>query len=168
VFEEILGLPAHPLLIHAAVVFVPLQVAAAIAYAVVPLTRRYIWWAVVGLAVIAPGAAWFAKLSGTALKDRLIRNNVVSNEFLPKIDAHNSFGDKTAYFSTALGVLMLLMVLVVTKRPVEGERSASLVGGGNMIVSVLMLVGIIVIGGITGYYIFRTGDSGANMVWEGL
>jgi glucan phosphoethanolaminetransferase (alkaline phosphatase superfamily) len=169
VFEEILGIPAHPLLVHAVVVFVPLQVAAAIAYAVVPFTRRYIWWLVLALAVIAPGAAWFAKLSGTALKGRLIRNGVVSNEFLPKIDQHNSYGDLTAYFSTALGVLMLLMVLVVTKRPAEGERSTSLLpSGGNMVVSVLMLVGIIVIGGITGYYVFRTGDSGAHMVWEGL
>ena len=168
-FEEILGIPAHPLLIHAAVVFIPLQVAAAIAYAAVPFTRRYIWWVVLALAVIAPGAAWFAKLSGTALKARLIRNGVVSNEFLPKIDQHNSFGDMTAYFSTALGVLMLLMVLVVTKRPAEGERSTSLLpAGGNMVVSVLMMVGIIVIGGFTGYYVFRTGDSGAHMIWEGL
>jgi hypothetical protein len=169
VFEEILGIPAHPLLIHAAVVFIPLQVAAAIAYAVVPFTRRYIWWVVLALAVVAPGAAWFAKLSGTALKARLIRNGVVSNEFLPKIDQHNSFGDMTAYFSTALGVLMLLMVLVVTKRPAEGERSTSLLpASGNMVVSVLMMVGIIVIGGFTGYYVFRTGDSGAHMIWEGL
>jgi glucan phosphoethanolaminetransferase (alkaline phosphatase superfamily) len=169
VFEEILGIPAHPLLIHAAVVFIPLQVAAAIAYAAVPFTRRYIWWVVLALAVIAPGAAWFAKLSGTALKARLIRNGVVSNEFLPKIDQHNSFGDMTAYFSTALGVLMLLMVLVVTKRPAEGERSTSLLpAGSNMVVSVLMMVGIIVIGGFTGYYVFRTGDSGAHMIWEGL
>ena len=168
-FEEILGIPAHPLLIHAAVVFIPLQVAAAIAYAAVPFTRRYIWWVVLALAVIAPGAVWFAKLSGTALKARLIRNGVVSNEFLPKIDQHNTFGDMTAYFSTALGVLMLLMVLVVTKRPAEGERSTSLLpAGGNMVVSVLMMVGIIVIGGFTGYYVFRTGDSGAHMIWEGL
>jgi glucan phosphoethanolaminetransferase (alkaline phosphatase superfamily) len=169
VFEEILGIPAHPLLIHAAVVFIPLQVAAAIAYAVVPFTRRYIWWIVLALAVVAPGAAWFAKLSGTALKARLIRNGVVSNEFLPKIDQHNSFGDMTAYFSTALGVLMLLMVLVITKRPVEGERSTALLpASGNIVVSVLMMVGIIVIGGFTGYYVFRTGDSGAHMIWEGL
>ena len=168
-FEEILGIPAHPLLIHAAVVFIPLQVAAAIAYAVVPFTRRYIWWIVLALAVVAPGAAWFAKLSGTALKARLIRNGVVSNEFLPKIDQHNSFGDMTAYFSTALGVLMLLMVLVITKRPVEGERSTALLpASGNIVVSVLMMVGIIVIGGFTGYYVFRTGDSGAHMIWEGL
>ena len=169
-FEEILGIPAHPLLIHAAVVFVPLQVLAAIAYAVVPMTRRYIWWAVLGLAVIAPGAAWFAKLSGTALKERLIRHNQASGTFLSKVDQHNSFGDRTAYFATALGVLMLLMVLVVTKRPAEGETSKSLVGagaGGSMVVSVLMLVGIIVIGGVTGYYIFRTGDTGAHMVWQG-
>jgi hypothetical protein len=31
-----------------------------------------------------------------------------------------------------------------------------------------MMAGIIVIGGFTGYYVFRTGDTGAHMIWEGL
>ena len=51
-FDEISGLPAHPLLVHAAVIFIPLQVLAGIAYAVVPFTRKYAWWTVLALAVV--------------------------------------------------------------------------------------------------------------------
>jgi len=40
VFEQLLGLPAHPLLLHATVVFVPLLALGTIAYAVVPRLRR--------------------------------------------------------------------------------------------------------------------------------
>ncbi|HEX2356851.1 MAG TPA: hypothetical protein VHI50_10380, partial [Micromonosporaceae bacterium] len=66
-FEEILGVPAHPLLVHAAVVFVPLLIAAALAYALVPALRGRVGWAVALLAVAAPLAAWFATLSGNRL-----------------------------------------------------------------------------------------------------
>ncbi len=41
-FNQILGLPAHPLLIHAAVVFVPLQIVAAIVYGLARLVIHLI------------------------------------------------------------------------------------------------------------------------------
>ena len=40
-FEEFQGIPAHPLLLHAAVVFVPLLALATIAYAFVPFVRPH-------------------------------------------------------------------------------------------------------------------------------
>jgi len=65
VFEEILGIPAHPLLIHAAVIFIPLQVAAAIVRCarrprpeVFPYPASRV---LVGLNAVAPGFIdWWA------------------------------------------------------------------------------------------------------------
>jgi hypothetical protein len=163
VFEEFLGIPAHPLLVHGAVVFVPLLVLAAIAYAAVPFTRRYIWWAALALAVLGPGAAWAAKLSGQAFRDRLIRNGAKDPTFLGNIDTHMNFGTWTAYLATILGVLMLLLVLVVAKRPVDGQVAAA----GSAVVSIVAAVVVIGVAVATGYYVFRTGDTGAHIVWSG-
>ena len=168
-FEEFLGIPAHPLLVHAAVVFVPLQVLAAIAYAAVPFTRRYVWWAALGLAVIAPICAWAAKLSGQAFRDRLIRHGAKDPKFLGDIDTHMSFGNMTAYFATALGVLLLILVLVLAKPPngPAAIRASGGSAGGSAIVQLLAAVVVVVVAVIAGYYVFRTGDTGAHIVWSG-
>ncbi len=57
-FDQINGLPVHALVVHAAVVFVPLLVLGAIAYAVVPRWRPRVGWAVVLLAIAAPAAVF--------------------------------------------------------------------------------------------------------------
>lgn len=152
VFEIILGLPAHPLLLHAAVVFLPLMVLAALVYALVPAVRARIAWAVVGLAVVGPLCALFAKLSGDAFRRRLIRLHRTSPELLSKISQHQSFGTTCVYLAVVLGVLMLALVLLRTP-----PRLVSLA-------LVVLAVGFSV---ATGYYVFRTGDSGARIVWSG-
>jgi hypothetical protein len=164
VFEEILGIPAHPLLIHAAVVFVPLQVLAALAYAFVPFTRKYIWWAVAALIVVAPGAALLAKLSGDAFRARLERKHLASPEIFAQVDTHRSYGTMTVYFTAALSVLMLIMLLA--------NRAASQVTflvqpGGSAVLGVILAVLVLAGVGTTGYYIFKTGDTGAHIVWGG-
>jgi hypothetical protein len=171
VFETILGIPAHPLLIHAAVVFVPLLVAGSIIYALVPMTRRYIWWAVLGLGVVAPLAAWAAKLSGQALRARMIRRGTATPEFLPKIDQHMSYGNMTAYLTTGLGVLAIVMVLVLHARVRAAEGTGSTIGAaasGSALITVIFAVLTVALGAATGYYVFKTGDTGAHMVWGSL
>jgi hypothetical protein len=170
VFEEILGIPAHPLLVHAAVVFIPLQVAAALAYALLPFARRYIAWFVIGMAVVAPLAALFAKLSGDAFRERLVRNNNVGGEILVQIDEHSGFGAYALYASLALGVLMLVLVWVQSRRsrPRDTDDNAEPAGGGSMVLAVIVTIVTVVAAGAAGYYVFKTGDSGAHIVWSGL
>ena len=84
-FEEVFGIPAHPLLVHAAVVFVPLQILAAFAYALVPFVRHYIAWLVAGLAALAPATALLAQESGEAFQERLVRNKTVGDELIKQI-----------------------------------------------------------------------------------
>ena len=158
-----MGIPAHPLLVHGAVVFVPLLVLASIAYAAVPFTRRYIWWATIALAVVAPAACWAARLSGLAFRDRLIRNGAKDPTFLAKIDQHMNFGTWTAYLATGLGVLTLLLVLVIAKRPVDGQASPA----GSAVVTIISAVVVIALAAATAYYVYKTGDSGARIVGSG-
>ncbi len=153
VFETVFGLPAHPLLIHAAVVFVPLLIFAGLVYAFVPQLRSRVAWAVAILAVVGPLSALAAKLSGDAFRARIVRKHLASPEILSKVDAHRHFGTLTVYLSVALGVVVLLLLLV----PALRQR---VIGA----VSAVVVLGLAV---ATGYYVYRTGDTCAHIVWSG-
>lgn len=177
-FDEFFGIPAHPLLVHAAVVFVPLQVAAAIAYALVPFTRRHIWWLVGALAVAAPVAAWFAKLSGEAFVEReSIKGTVEVNPTLgQQITEHQEFADITAWASIGLGVLMLALLALLLGASRRGRTTAATGDPGgpgtaaakpNAVVGLVLAVAIVAVGAVTAYYLVRSGHTGATAVWQG-
>jgi uncharacterized membrane protein len=154
VFDQINGLPVHALVLHAAVIFVPLLALGAIVYALVPRWRPKIGWAVAALAVIAPLATLVAKLSGEKLYDRLVAQGLKGKP-LELLDEHMGFGDRTFWFSLALGVVSLVLVVLTWRRPDALPRVADL---GLGVVMIVLAV-------ISGYYVYRTGDSGATAVW---
>lgn len=158
-FTTILGIPAHPLLIHAAVVFVPLLIAAAVVYVLWPAARSRLDWAVAGLAIVAPLSVWFARVSGVNFRQRLIDRHLVSPEVLVKINQHMSYGKTTLWWTLGFAVVALIMVGYARSR---GSRPWS------GVVWIGFVVVILVLSGFTGYYIFRTGDTGAHIVWTGF
>jgi hypothetical protein len=168
-FEEISGLPMHPLVIHAAVVFIPLLGLAAIAYAFVPWARSHLRLVVAGLAVIAPVAAIVTKLSGDAFFDRGVARNQITEGFIPVIEEHQSFGDMTMIWTIALGVVTLALVYVVAPRTVAVGTAVA--GGAAWRSSPILqwvLAGLVtVLAVVSIYYVIRTGDSGAHAVWDG-
>lgn len=168
-FEQIGGLPLHPLVIHAAVVFVPLLAIGAVAYAVVPGWRRLLWWAVGLLALAGAGSTILARFSGVAFRQRLLRKHLLTPEFTPKVDAHQHFGTVTMWVTIALAVVTLVLLWAVPRRPASGGGSAGGVsaGGrsGGTAVQVVFAVVVIGLAVASVYYVYRTGDSGARMVW---
>jgi hypothetical protein len=166
VFNTILGIPAHPLLIHFAVVFIPLLVVGAIVYAAWPPFHSRITWAVLLLAIVAPFAGLFAKLSGQDFKARLIREKLTSSKGLAQIAVHNSYGNHTFWWTLALGILTLVLLAYYWQagRGVTTEGSGA---GSWTAVRIGSTVVMLVVGAIVGYYVFRTGDTGAHIAWQG-
>ena len=160
-FNTILGIPAHPLLIHAAVVFIPLLIIGAIVFVVWPQSRSKIGWAVAALAVIGPLSALFAKLSGQSLRQHLI-NEHFSGSILTKVNQHMSYGNMTLWWTIALGVVALAIVGYVWRATTAGDGSEPAV---IRAASIVLTIGI---GVVAGYYVFRTGDTGAHIVWNGI
>lgn len=156
-FEEIDGLPVHALVVHAAVVFVPLLVLGAVVYAVVPRLRSRIGWAVTLLAVVTPLAVLVAKLSGDAFRQRLIDQNGFSGPVLERINDHRDLGNITLWFTIALGVTTLLLAFLTSR------RSPAIPSWASVVVSLIVVA--LAVG--SGYYVFWTGDYGARAVWEG-
>lgn len=156
-FDEVQGLPAHPLLVHAAVVFVPLLVLAGVVYALVPSVRRWVTWAVLGLAVVAPTAAWIATLSGNRFRNRLAGQGL-AQQVLTRIDEHRVFGDRTLWATLGLAVVSVLLVAV--HRFWTGGT-----GPAKLLANILLAVGVVALGAVSLYYVYKTGDSGARIVW---
>ena len=153
-FDQVNGLPVHALVLHAAVVFVPLLALGAIVYALVGRWRAKIGWAVLLLTVIAPISALVTVLSGHKLHERLLEQGL-KGRGAEIINDHLSFGTRTFWFSLALGVVTLVLVLATQRRPGSLPRVAGL---GLAVVTVALAA-------VTGYYVYRTGDSGATAVW---
>ncbi|MCO8272509.1 hypothetical protein M1L60_18095 [Actinoplanes sp. TRM 88003] len=154
-FDQINGLPVHVLVLHAAVVFVPLLALGAVVYALVPRWRPKMGWALGLLAIVAPASAFVAMASGSKLYDRLLDQGI-SGAGKEILDDHMGFGTLTAWFTLGLGLVSLVMVALTWRRgstrlPMPGE-----IGGA---------VALIVLAALSGWYVFQTGDSGANAVW---
>jgi uncharacterized membrane protein len=165
-FNEINGIPAHPLLVHFAIVFVLLLVAGSAVYVLVPPVRRKISWAVVLLAVVGPLCAWFAKMAGDNLKAKLFAANPTA-----AINAHQHNGELTEYFSLGLGVAVLLFVLVAVARG-RAPKSEGGDGGpmpkrskGAMIATVGLGAVVLALAVLTAIYVTLAGDTGAHLVW---
>ncbi len=153
-FDQINGLPVHALVLHAAVIFVPLLAAGAVVYALVARWRPKVGWAVALLSVAAPISALVAMLSGEELYNRLLEQGLKGpgKEIL---DDHMGYGGLTWWFSLALGVVSLVMVFLTSRRPGSLPRVAEIAGA----------VVMVVLAALAGYYVFLTGDSGATAVW---
>ncbi len=168
-FEEFSGIPMHPLLVHAAVVFVPLLGLVAVAYAFVPTVRPHLRWVLAALALIAPGAALFAKLSGDAFFDRGIARGQITEGFIPVIEEHQSFGLMTLIWTIVLAVISLALVYVVGPRvvPVGAGVTTGPAWRGNPALRWGLAVVVTAVTVVAFYYVFKTGDTGAKAVWDG-
>ncbi|BBH64862.1 hypothetical protein ACTI_15470 [Actinoplanes sp. OR16] len=153
-FDQVNGLPVHILVLHAAVIFVPLLALGSIVYALVKPWRSKIGWAVALLAIVAPISATVSKLSGTELYNRLLSQGM-SGPGKVILDDHMNYGTITMWLSIALGVVTLVLVFLTAR------SGASL----PKVADIAFAVVIVVLAALTGYYIFETGDSGATAVW---
>jgi uncharacterized protein YjeT (DUF2065 family) len=163
--EEFMGVPAHPLIVHIPVVFIPLLALLAVVYALVPMVRSHTRWVLGLLAIAAPIGALLAKLSGDALSDRMQERNLITPDFLPRIEEHGDLGNMTLYATIALAVVTLALVYFV------GPRVAATAAGGadsSRMLSLVLAGLAVVAAGVSLYYVVRTGDTGAKNVWEDI
>ena len=153
-FDQIAGLPVHALVLHATIVFVPLLALGAIVHAVVPRWRPRIGWAVFLLAIIAPIVTFVTRQSGLEFYDRVTTTGV-SAAGKRILDGHMGFGKLTFWYTLALGIVTLVVVTVTLRPSIRLPR----------VVELGLVVVMVALAAISGYYVFRTGDSGATAVW---
>ena len=170
-FDLVNGIPAHPLFVHAPLVLIPLTLLLGLVYVVAPPLRPRIDGALVVLAIASPLSALTATQSGERLAARLGSSDA--------IDRHQQYGETVQNLAAALLAVVLLLVLTDRLRAARKRRQRALAegdepgapyrntgGGVWTVVSVLLSVVLLGVGGVTGTYLYLTGDSGAKMVWS--
>lgn len=138
----VLGLPLHPLVVHAVVVLLPLASLGALAVIVSGRLRDRYGWLVVACAVVAAVSAIVAKVSGEALAASLGVGQLVAT--------HQSYGQYVPYPAVALAVALPLS-LVVKKRSAAGWWVAAVVAALSALAALVLVT--------------LTGHSGATVVW---
>lgn len=162
---EINGLPAHVLVVHAAVVFVPLAAMAALVYAVMPRWRWATRMPTVGLGAVALGTVVAAYFSGRNFKDRFAKNDF---ELLPAaqdaLDRHAERAQVLLWLTIVFFVVALLAAWALGgPSGLKSERGAR--GRHDPLIewSVLGMVVVLALAEIL--MTIAVGDAGAESVW---
>lgn len=145
---EINGVPLHPLVVHAAVVFTPLAALAALAYAV-PAWRDKVRWPLVALAAVSLVSIWVAYLSGEDLESE--RFGAVTGTLAERIEDHEHWAERLRIGVTLFAVLAFVTAWLHTRTGVVRIALAALT---------------VVAGLVTLFLVYKTGDAGAQAVWR--
>jgi uncharacterized membrane protein len=150
-FNQVNGLPVHPLVVHAVVVLLPAAVLGTIAIAVRPAWRQRYGTLVLWVAAAATALIPVATSSGESLEHRV-----------GDPGRHAALGDQLIWF--ALPLLLLVGTLVLLGRRADrapDEDASPRRTGLARTVTVLAVVAALA----TGVQVYRVGDSGARAAW---
>jgi len=151
--ESLFGLPAHPLVVHAAVALLPLAAIATIITAAVPRSRRHYAPVALGLALVATLAVGLAQGSGEALEERVDETELV--------EEHTEQGETVLPWAIALTVV----AAGVTVAPMVTRRYPKL--SPTTVTAVLVIAALITgIGAL--WTVIDVGHSGAKATWDDL
>jgi hypothetical protein len=158
-FERFGDLPLHVLVIHAAVVVLPVAALTAIAFAVLPRWRWLLRWPALLLGLGSLVLAYVAKESGEAF--------VAAVPTLEKaVEVHQKRGDLLFWYCLVFAVIAVVAFLLL------GGTSALASGKGakatkSRPLELLTSAAVVVIGVLVIWQTIRTGDAGAKAVWDG-
>ena len=148
---KIAGLPLHPLVVHAAVVFTPLGALAALAYVFLGRYRDLLRWPTLVLAVVAFGSIWAAYLTGNNFFGSAHFDNF-SGEILDRIHKHQSYARTLRWIATGFGIVTVAATYLHSRPGTQ----RNVLNGLVVVLAVLTLV-----------WVALTGDAGARAVWSG-
>lgn len=157
---EIAGLPLHPLVIHAVVVFAPIAALIAIVYAAVPRWRWALRWVLLGTTLIAVSTAVLATQSGEALLDAR-----PALKDIPSVEDHEDAGENLRNVLFVFAALALASAFrlggasdLVSGRGARTERPKNVIDIGLVVLLLVASVAVLVTA-------FMAGHTGATAVW---
>ena len=153
---EINGVPLHPLVVHAAVVFVPLSALAAIVLAV-PKWRWLARWPTLVIALIAAVVVQISVMSGVDLrKSRGLDTELVAT--------HELWAGRlriAVFVLTAVVALAFWVMPHVTRLLGGRDRAARVAVLEKPLMVVMPAAAVVVL-----VLVFLTGEAGARAVWS--
>jgi hypothetical protein len=144
-FGMLAGLPLHPLLVHSAVVLVPLVAIGALVMSYLPSFSRRHGKLILILAVIAQVSVLLAKMSGEAFAEILDKN----------VEKHAELGE------IAPLVTIPMVALIYLRWRMDRAGSTT----GSVVIRRLISVALVIASLANLVVIFLVGHSGASSVW---
>ena len=144
-FGMLAGLPLHPLLVHSAVVLVPLVAIGALVMSYLPSFSRRHGKLILILALVAQASVFLAKMSGEAFAEILEKN----------VEKHAELGEIAPLVTIPMVVLIYLRWRM--------DRAGSSIG--NVAIRRLTSVALVIASLVSLVMIFLVGHSGASSVW---
>ena len=145
---EINGLPLHPLVVHAAVVFGPLAALTALAYVVLPAWRDRLRWPMVVLALMGTGAITAAYFTGM----NFFNSRPPELQQLEILQTHRTRAIRLFWVTLGFGVLAVLAAWLHTRT-----------GAVRVVLNVLLGLAALAVLALA----VLAGDAGSRAVWEG-
>lgn len=149
--DEIVGIPLHPLLVHAGVVFIPLAALGTIALALVPRWRKPYGPLVLAAAALSLIIVPITTRSG----ENLLGSLELGGPVLEKVEEHQAMGERVIWAVLPMFALNLAMLLMTrAERP---AREVTIVAWLATIAAVVATVLVVL-----------TGHLGSQAVWDPL
>ena len=176
------GLPAHILLVHAVVVFVPLTALLLLLVALWPAARHRLWVVTAALAVVTAVLVPLTTQAGEWLERRIPSTALLR--------AHTELGDDMLPWALGLAVIALAVVAreLLARRigstgvghrggpgaatadtvPTHTRRRSErqVLPGGTAVTAVVAVLAVVVSVGAL-YTVYEIGDSGSRAAWTG-
>ena len=147
--DDILGIPLHPLVVHATVVLVPLASLGTLVFTIIPRWRRLYGWLIVAVSLVALVLVPLTTRTGRRLRDGLELGGPV----LEKIQEHEQMGDRVIWAVAPMFVLNVVAMLMV--RAGRSAREVTVVAVVSSIAALAALVLVVL-----------TGHLGSEAVWN--
>ena len=160
--NNVLGVPAHPLIVHAVVVLVPLAALGVLVIAASQRLRDHSGWLVAAAASLDVLLVPLATGSGESLQERLLKARGAEDPLLTK---HVQMGEQLLPFVIAMAVGTVVIVAIhhfVVRRADTSPRPAWAAPWVIKVALLLALVGSV--GSLV--QVARIGHSGAKAAWS--
>lgn len=157
--KTLTGLPAHPLLLHMPVIFVPTLAVAAIVFAFKPVWRKRYDIAYGIGAVVALAGTSIASAAGGAYEEM---KEAAGSPNMAAIKHHGELGE------TLRNVMVVLALVILVQVAIDRGAFTFLKGrfdDPTAVLPVILAVGIVGLSLLAGYLTYAAGHAGAKLVF---
>ena len=158
-FSSIGDLPLHPLVLHAAVLGLPVTLLLAILFAV-PRTRAWARWPLAVAGVGSLVAVFLAKESGEALQRVLVEDEMLGGQAAVLVARHSELAGQLFVIAIGLAAVAVASALVVGRLGGTPERR------GHRGRDAVLLAVLLVLAAVAAFWVYRVGELGATAVWN--
>ncbi|MEO8457992.1 MAG: DUF2231 domain-containing protein [Chloroflexota bacterium] len=160
VFDHLLGLPAHPLLVHGAVVLVPMGAVAFVAAGLKESWRRAYYLPATAIVVVGGLFAFLAKESGESLSQSIRSAGQTVGE-------HPEQGDTAFLFAMILAIMCAFVYAVYRFSPqLEARFSNVTLPRLPVSYNTVLYAAVVPVAVLAVATMIIAGHSGAELVWK--